>query len=83
MSLSHPIRLPQVNEYKYEVDRLTRELQTLKKRYYDHKRKEQMARSMRSEGSKQSYLGRAQLEQQLMNARAATTRFTGGGFAIK
>jgi hypothetical protein len=75
-----------VNEYRYEIERLTRELQDLKKKYYEQKRKEQLAREVAQEGSKAggaSGTGRQQFEQQLLNARAATTRFTGGGFAIK
>merc|ERR1712183_376281 len=31
----------QVNEFKYEVERLTRELQNMKKKYYAQKRREQ------------------------------------------
>lgn len=31
----------QVNEYKFEIDRLNREMQDVKKRYYDQKRKQQ------------------------------------------
>jgi hypothetical protein len=30
----------QVNEYKYEIERLTKELQDLKKKYYEQKKKE-------------------------------------------
>ena len=30
----------QVNENKYEIDRLNRELQELRKRYYDNKKRE-------------------------------------------
>ena len=32
----------QVNEYKYEIERVTRELQDLKRKYYQQKRKEQL-----------------------------------------
>ena len=32
----------QVNEYKYEIERLTRELQDVKRRYYEQKRREQL-----------------------------------------
>lgn len=31
----------QVNEYKYEIERLARELQDVKKKYFMHKKKEQ------------------------------------------
>ncbi len=36
----------QVQEYKYEIERLARELQDVKKKYYTQKRKEQQARSV-------------------------------------
>lgn len=34
----------QVAEYKYEIERLARELQDVKKKYYIQKKKEQAAR---------------------------------------
>lgn len=34
----------QVSEYKYEIERLAKELQDVKKKYYTQKRKEQHAR---------------------------------------
>merc|ERR1712178_288752 len=34
----------QVNEYKYDMERLTRELQDTKRRYYEQKRRETLAR---------------------------------------
>jgi hypothetical protein len=68
-----------VNEYRYEIERLNRELQELKRKYYEQKRREQLAREVAMEGSKH----RTQLEQQAMQARSAATRFTGGGFAIR
>ena len=34
----------QVQEYKYEIERLARELQDVKKKYYTQKRKEQQVR---------------------------------------
>lgn len=34
----------QVSEYKYEIERLAKELQDVKKKYYTQKRKEQQAR---------------------------------------
>lgn len=36
----------QVNEYKYEMERLTRELQDAKRKHYEHKRREQVRRSL-------------------------------------
>lgn len=35
----------QVSEYKYEMDRLARELQDVKKRYFEKKRREQQMMS--------------------------------------
>ena len=32
----------QVNEYKYEIERLNRELQDVKRKYYQQKRREQL-----------------------------------------
>jgi len=69
----------QVNEYKYEIERLTRELQDVKRRYYEQKRKEQLVREMEDE---EGAVGRSQAQAQLSLAQAATTRYTGGGFAI-
>lgn len=36
--------LNQVNEYKYEIERLTREIQEIKRRYFEQKRREQMTK---------------------------------------
>merc|ERR1719230_1372277 len=70
----------QVNEYKYEIERLTRELQDVKRKYYEQKRRDQLAREMADEDRA---LGKMQAQQQLSQAQNASTRFTGGGFAIK
>ena len=70
----------QVNEFKYEIERLTRELQDVKRKYYEQKRREQLAADMDLEDRS---LGKAQAQQQLAAAQAATTRFAGGGFAIR
>ncbi|GMI43157.1 hypothetical protein TrCOL_g9754 [Triparma columacea] len=70
----------QVNEYKYEIERLTRELQDVKRKYYEQKRRETLAREMEEE---ENILGKSQARSQAAAAQNATTRFTGGGFAIK
>merc|ERR1711998_30240 len=70
----------QVNEFKYEIERLTRELQDVKRKYYEQKRREQLQAELAQEDSA---LGRGQAEQQLAAAQSATTRFAGGGFAIR
>ena len=67
-------------EFKYEIERLTRELQDVKRKYYEQKRREQLAADMEHEDNS---LGKAQAQQQLALAQAATTRFAGGGFAIR
>jgi len=72
----------QVNEFKYEIERLTRELQDVKRKYYEQKRREQLANEIAAEESAMT-MGRGQAEQQLAAAQKATTRFAGGGFAIK
>jgi len=72
----------QVNEYKYEIERLSRELQETKRKYYEQKRNEQFARDLDHEETFGGY-GKSQMQQQILSAKAATTRYTGGGFAIK
>lgn len=83
----------QANEFKFELERVNRELQDVKRKYLEQKRREQLAAElgggpMDSEGSGRALqgsqsLGRTQAQQQLAAAQAATTRFAGGGFAIK
>merc|ERR1711998_173344 len=70
----------QVNEFKHEIERLTRELQDVKRKFYEQKRREQLQAELAQEDSA---LGRGQAEQQLAAAQSATTRFAGGGFAIR
>ncbi|KAJ8604772.1 hypothetical protein CTAYLR_001018 [Chrysophaeum taylorii] len=70
----------QVNEYKYEIERLTRDLQDVKRKYYEQKRREQLAKEMEDEDNS---LGKLQAQKQLAMAQQAKTRFTGGGFAIR
>jgi len=102
----------QAHEFKYEVERVSRELQDTKRKYYEQKRRDQLAADL-AEDAQQSQLqltsgsamfggssakgglggggggggtgslGRAQAAQQLAAAQAASTRFAGGGFAIK
>lgn len=97
----------QAHEGRHEVERVSRELQDVKKKYYEQKRREQLAAELASSqnsgnggpggssgwlpgqvvpsgslGGSQS-LGQRQAQQQLAAAQTATTRFAGGGFAIK
>merc|ERR1711918_39528 len=44
----------QVNEYKFEIERLTRELQDVKKKYFEQKKKEQQRDSQGTGGKQQS-----------------------------
>jgi hypothetical protein len=44
----------QVNEYKYEIERLTRELQDVKRRYYEQKRREQLTNAPEQPKGRQS-----------------------------
>ncbi|XP_060754267.1 cilia- and flagella-associated protein 58 [Neoarius graeffei] len=66
----------QAQEYKYEIERLARELQNVKKKYFVQKRKEQAWRE------KERNL--AQPGQPLIvPQRTDGPRFTGGGFSLK
>jgi len=59
-----------VGEYKYEIERLRIELQELKMKYYQQKRKEQMRREANRTEPK--------IKPQIL----AVPRFTGGGFSL-
>merc|ERR1711939_1052041 len=63
----------QVNEYKFEIERLTRELQDVKKKYFEQKRREQQNRDVPGGGKQQMRTGTVQQTAQ---------RFTGGGFSL-
>merc|ERR1711998_803797 len=41
----------QVNEYRYEIERLTRELQDVKRKYYEQKRRDQMMQEAAARGA--------------------------------
>ena len=77
----------QVNEYKFDIERLTRELQDVKRKYYEQKRRDQLARERmkKSAGMEMPMEGgadsRAALQQ--ANAQASVSRFTGGGFNLQ
>ena len=85
----------QVNEYKFEIERLTRELQDVKRKYYEQKRRDQLVREKmkRSAEMEMSMEGavsgsnnngpdsRAAMQQ--ANALASVSRFTGGGFNLQ
>lgn len=60
----------QVNEYKYEIERLVRELNDMKRRYFEQKRREQMEREKGMKPMQPPAPGNTQ------------ARFTGGGFSL-
>ena len=77
----------QVNEYKFDIERLTRELQDVKRKYYEQKRRDQLAREKMKRNAEMNIPGdvvgdsRAALQQ--ANAQASVSRFTGGGFNLQ
>jgi hypothetical protein len=60
----------QVNEFKYEIERLVRELSEMKRRYFEQKRREQAENSKQPAGKLPAI------------ANPSQTRFTGGGFSL-
>merc|ERR1719163_244228 len=79
----------QVNEYKYEIERLTRELQDVKRKYYEQKRRDQMMQEAAARGAVEPMddqlmaSGAEQAQEQQAAAQAASNRFTGGGFNLQ
>uniref|UniRef100_A0A7S4IY97 Cilia- and flagella-associated protein 58 central coiled coil domain-containing protein n=1 Tax=Odontella aurita TaxID=265563 RepID=A0A7S4IY97_9STRA len=67
----------QVNEYKYKIDLLNNELHDMKRKFFEQKRKEALAKEVEL-----SILAESKLLEQEKNL-PSKTRFTGGGFAIK
>ena len=65
----------QSSEYKYEVDKLTRDLGDVKKKYFDHKRRQEAERGADRENAG----GKRQTAQATARGGA---RFTGGGFGL-
>ena len=65
----------QSSEYKYEVDKLTRDLGDVKKKYFDHKRRQEAERGADRENAG----GKRQTAQATAWGGA---RFTGGGFGL-
>ena len=62
----------QVNEYKYEIERLMRELADMKRRYFEQKRREQAEAAARAQPA-----GKLPVL-----ANPSQPRFTGGGFSL-
>jgi len=78
----------QTNEFKYEIERLNRELQEMKRKYYQQKRKDQLVTEMVDDGNGKRIIAMSKTapqmlqNEQIIAAKSARTRFTGGGFAI-
>jgi len=66
----------QVQEYKYEIERLSRELQDIKKKYFMQKKREQQQRE-RERAIQQAAMPPLQPQ------RTDGPKFTGGGFNLK
>lgn len=66
----------QVAEYKYEIERIARELQDVKKKYFMQKKKEQ---SIKERDRALAQAGAPPI----MSQRTDAPRFTGGGFNLK
>ncbi|GMH32197.1 hypothetical protein BSKO_00031 [Bryopsis sp. KO-2023] len=60
----------QVNEYKYEISRLMREMNDLKKRYFEQKRKEQLDKELKVDSIR------------AVPQDSPQPKFTGGGFSL-
>lgn len=78
----------QVNEYKYEIEKLQRELSEMKRKYYNNKRKEQLLAELEDQNETGNQLMSKTAPQmlhqeQVLAAKAARSRFAGGGFSIK
>jgi hypothetical protein len=73
----------QVNEYKYEIERLTKELQDLKKKYYEQKKKERedRKRAANEDRNNQSLVS-STTGGIKSNGGAGGPKFIGGGFNL-
>lgn len=65
--------LLQVNEYKYEIERLTADLGDMKRKYFEQKRREQIERERASKTTGPP---------PGVGGASGTARFTGGGFSL-
>mmetsp|Transcript_9497 Transcript_9497/g.15525 ORF Transcript_9497/g.15525 Transcript_9497/m.15525 type:complete len:886 (+) Transcript_9497:227-2884(+) len=66
----------QVSEYKYDIERLTRELHDIKRKYFEQKRREHLAK----EGQKT--MTDSDIRAKTMPAGGGASRFVGGGFSL-
>lgn len=65
----------QVNEYKYEIERVTKELQDLKKKYYEQKKRERDDRKRVKEDNSASG--------NMIKSNPTGQKFVGGGFNLQ
>ena len=70
-----------MNEYKREIDKLANELHNFKRKYFEQKRRETLAKE--KELDLLSELAPSTLIKPFNHSNATKTRFVGGGFAIK
>ena len=63
------------------MERLNRELQEVKRKYFVQKRKDTLLRELEGDGEDKAVTKLAQAQQDA--ARQATKKFAGGGYAIK
>ena len=69
----------QVNEYKYEKERMIRELQELKRKYYEQRRKERL---MKESTNMNPGMGGGKMAMPQQSDNPNHPKFTGGGFAM-
>jgi len=68
----------QVNEYKYEIERVTRDLQDMKRKYYVHKREKQSRNTCESTNQEKETKSSMAIEN-----GSPEKRIAGGGFYLK
>jgi chromosome segregation ATPase len=69
----------QVNEHRYELERVTRELQDVKRKYFEQRRKDQIAK----EAERAEDIQADPLTQQQQQFHATQAKITGGGFNLQ
>lgn len=74
----------QVAEYKYEIERLTKELAALKTKYFESKKREQLEREVQRAAAMTASGGGMGPGSKAAAAAAAAgqQRFVGGGFSL-
>jgi hypothetical protein len=74
----------QVSEYKFEIDKLNKELSEVKDKYFMQKKKEHLVKEKeRMEASGGGVGGSAAVPIILPNRNPDQVRFIGGGFSLK